>query len=265
MIEQVLLETWRRDLSRTLGIDFPPLSQNSGRSVAFSPAEFHSLPAPEKRKYLTGVSDYALLKPDLTSPVLEEACSRARELGCFGFCSLPYFVPQARKFLEGSPVHLISVVGFPWGVHPPQTKQKETEWLAAEGVAEIDFVTNTSAIKKGDYATVWEEVRLIRQTFPLGILKGIIECPLLTTEEKVKTAWLVEQAGCQFVKTGSGLFGKVQVADVELLRRILLPATNIKAAGGIRTLEDALPLLEAGAERLGTSTPDTILAEISNA
>ncbi len=214
--------------------------------------------AAEFAKYI----DHTLLKPDSTRRDARRLCEEARDAGFASACLLPAWVADATEVLEGSGVAVCTVIGFPHGNAPAQAKQTEAATAMADGATELDMVINISALKSGSDLLVFEDVETVVETAHLGgaIVKVILECALLTDEEKRRAARMCVEAGADFVKTSTGFAvtaaGKpngATVEDVRLLRAAVGEEAAVKAAGGIRTVEDALALIEAGANRLGTS------------
>ena len=150
--------------------------------------------------------------------------------------------------------------GFPDGVHRSEVKTQEARLAVLDGADEVDMVMNIGAFKSKDYDNVVQDIKMVKNAIrPLIKLKVIIETPLLSEEEIVKAALLVEESGANFVKTGTGRNGPVKVRDVELIKKaVKIP---IKAAGGIREKELALQLIRAGAERIGTSSGPKVAGE----
>jgi deoxyribose-phosphate aldolase len=168
--------------------------------------------------------------------------------------------------LEATEVKVCSTVGFPFGATLPEVKALEARKVIEQGAEEIDMVMNVSALKSKDYDTVKRDIEAVVNVKRLHkdvIVKVIIETGWLTNEEKVITCKLAKEADADFVKTSTGFFGgKATVEDVRLMRQTVGKDMGVKAAAGIRTLEDALAMIEAGANRIGTSTAVAILEEI---
>jgi deoxyribose-phosphate aldolase len=200
--------------------------------------------------------DHTLLRPDCTEEQIMQLCQEARQHGFASACVPPYYVPVAARELNGSGVAVCTVIGFPLGYNSPRVKFREAEIALAEGATELDLVLNISALKSGQLDAVKAEVEDIADLTEVhdAVLKVIIETALLTEAEMETAARLCAEAGANFVKTSTGFASRgASVADVELLRRVLPAGIRIKASGGIRTREQALALLAAGADRLGTS------------
>lgn len=207
--------------------------------------------------------DHTLLKPDSTRSDARRICEEAKTNGFAAACILPTWVADAADILEGTGVAVCTVVGFPHGVAPAQAKAAEAATAIADGATEVDMVINLSALKSGSDLLVMDDIESVVDAAGMGgaIVKVILECALLTDDEKRRAARMCAEAGADFVKTSTGfaappkgrMHGGATVEDVALLRAAVGPEMGVKAAGGIRTLGDALALLEAGANRLGTS------------
>ncbi|MDJ0366448.1 deoxyribose-phosphate aldolase [Hymenobacter sp. H14-R3] len=213
---------------------------------------------------LAATLDHTLLRPDCTEAQLVQLCQEARINGFASACVPPCYVPLAARELSGSGVAVCTVIGFPLGYNNPRVKFKEAEIALAEGAAELDMVLNIAALKSGQYDAVRAEIEDLADLADAhdALLKVIIETALLTEEEMETAARLCAEAGAHFVKTSTGFASRgASVADVELLRRVLPAHVRIKASGGIRTRAQALALLAAGADRLGTSNSLAILQE----
>ncbi|MGI4734685.1 MAG: deoxyribose-phosphate aldolase [Janthinobacterium lividum] len=217
--------------------------------------------APEN---LAATIDHTLLRPDCTEAQITQLCQEARAHGFASACVPPCYVSLAARELSGSGVAVCTVIGFPLGYNSPRVKFREAEIALGEGATELDLVLNVSALKSGNLDVVKAEVEDLADLADVhdALLKVIIETALLTDEEIEIAAQLCAEAGAHFVKTSTGFASRgASVADVELLRRVLPPAVRIKASGGIRTRAQALALLAAGADRLGTSNSLIIMQE----
>ena len=213
---------------------------------------------------LAALLDHTLLRPDCTEAQVVQLCQEARIHGFASACVPPCYVPLAARELSGAGVAVCTVIGFPLGYNSPRVKFREAEIALAEGATELDVVLNISALKSGQYDAVRAEIEDLTDLAEVrdALLKVIIETALLTEEELETAARLCAEAGAHFVKTSTGFASRgASVADVELLRRVLPPHVRIKASGGIRTRSQALALLAAGADRLGTSNSLAILQE----
>jgi deoxyribose-phosphate aldolase len=213
---------------------------------------------------LAATLDHTLLRPGCTEAQISQLCREAREHGFASACVPPYYVPVAARELNGSGVAVCTVIGFPLGYNSPRVKFREAEIALGEGATELDLVLNVSALKSGQYEAVKAEVEDLADLCDVhdALLKVIIETALLTEAEMETAARLCAEAGANYVKTSTGFASRgASVADVELLRRVLPASVRIKASGGIRTREQALALLAAGADRLGTSNSLVIIQE----
>ncbi len=203
--------------------------------------------------------DHTFLKPEGTEEDVARLVSEGLKYGFHSVVVNPYFVPLASKLAEGSELRICSVVGFPLGATLPEAKAREAELLGRAGAHEIDMVINIGALKSGlddvVLADISGVVNAFRSVKPEGVVKVILETGLLTREEIEAACALVEEAGADFVKTSTG-FGPrgARVEDVRLLRELVGDRLGVKAAGGIRTYEQAVAMIEAGANRIGTSS-----------
>lgn len=209
--------------------------------------------------------DHTLLKADATLDGIDRVVAEAKQFGCASVCVNPFWVPYVARLLDGSGVATCTVVGFPLGASSTASKVFETTDAIANGADEIDMVINIGELKAGHAELVREDIRAVAEATHAGgkLLKVIIECCLLTDDEKRLACLLCAEAGADFVKTSTGFStGGATVADVALMRECVGPDFGVKAAGGIRTLADAYAMIEAGASRLGVSAAVSILAEL---
>ncbi len=201
--------------------------------------------------------DHTILKPDVTLKEIEKLCVEAKDNSFFAVCVPPVYVGDAKKFLGKSKVKIATVVGFPLGYGNTLIKVEETKKAIEDGANEIDMVMNISALKNHQYKVVLDDIQSVVVTahFHKAIVKVIIETCLLSDEEIVKACELCVQAEADFVKTSTG-FSKegATVEAVKLIRSTLPKKIKVKASGGIRTKSFALQLIEAGADRIGTSS-----------
>ena len=222
-------------------------------------------PPPLAAEKLAGMIDHTLLKPEATQADIEALCAEARQHGFFSVCVNPTYVKQAKALLRGSPVKVCAVVGFPLGAAAPEIKALEARKAIREGAAEIDMVINIGALKGKDEALVLRDIRAVVEACKDGraLSKVIFENALLTDEEKVKACELSMKAGADYVKTSTGFASSGATAeDVALMARQVAPKRlGVKAAGGIRTYDDAVRMVAAGATRLGASAGVKILEE----
>jgi deoxyribose-phosphate aldolase len=210
--------------------------------------------------------DHTLLKPDATQDQIAQLCFEARKHGFAAVCVNPTYVKLCSQLLQGTPVHVCTVVGFPLGATPPEVKAYEAQQAMDDGATEVDMVINIGALKSKDYALVERDIASLARTCHAGgaILKVIIEAALLTNEEKVLACQLAKAAGADYVKTSTGFGpGGATVHDVALMRRAVGPEMGIKAAGGIGSYEDAKAMVAAGATRIGASAGVKIVQQAS--
>ena len=204
--------------------------------------------------------DHTLLKQDAQPEQIVQLCEEAKEFHFMSVCVNPGYVPLDARCLEGSDVKVCTVIGFPLGMNLTKTKVEEAETCIKMGADEIDMVINVGMLKAGHDDYVKEEIRLLKEVAGSKVLKVIIETCLLTDEEKVKACLLSKEAGADFVKTSTGFStGGATVHDVALMRKTVGPEMGVKASGGVRTHEDLLAMVEAGANRIGTSNGTKII------
>jgi deoxyribose-phosphate aldolase len=205
---------------------------------------------------VAGLIDHTLLKPEATRDDILRLCREARQFGFASVCVNPYWVPLAASELAGSRVKVCSVAGFPLGASTASIKRAEAEEALRRGAREIDMVINVGALRSGDLHVVDGEIRAVAQACHQAgaLLKTILETALLDNRQKVIACALARLAGADFVKTSTG-FGPAgaTVEDVALMRLVVGPEMGVKAAGGIRTLEDFRRMVAAGATRIGAS------------
>jgi len=217
------------------------------------------------REELAKMIDSTNVKATATKNEIEKLCKEAAEYGFRCAVVNPVYVKLAASILKGSNVKVCSTVGFPVGVSLPEIKALEAVKAVEDGAEELDMVINLSAMKSGDYETVKQDIAAVVDVKRLSkdiIVKVIIETTFLTKDEKIIACKLSKEAGADFVKTSTGLFGKgATVEDVKLMRQTVGKDMGVKAAGGIRTYADAIAMIEAGANRIGTSTAAQIIQE----
>lgn len=208
--------------------------------------------------------DHTALKPETTFKQIEQLCSEAREYDFFSVCVNSYYVKKAVSLLNGSKVKVCTVVGFPLGANTMETKRFEAMKAIAEGASEIDMVINISAIKSQDWKYVQDDMSSLAQVVHQqgGLLKVILETCLLTDEEKRKACELAVLSKVDFVKTSTGFStGGAKLEDIKLMKSIV-GNLGVKASGGIKDAETARKMIEAGANRLGTSASVEIIKGI---
>ncbi|MBN1230803.1 MAG: deoxyribose-phosphate aldolase [Anaerolineales bacterium] len=200
--------------------------------------------------------DHTLLKPDATKDQIAQLCYEAKKYGFASVCVNPTHVALCSELLQGTPVKVCTVIGFPLGASSTEVKVFETQTAIKDGAREIDMVINIGALKAGDGTLVARDIaEVVYMAHSHGaILKVIIETALLNNDEKVTACLLAKEAGADFVKTSTGFSGGgATVEDIALMRRVVGPGIGVKASGGVRSFEDAKNLVAAGATRLGAS------------
>ena len=197
--------------------------------------------------------DHTLLRPTATWPEIRQVCDDALAFGCASACIPPAYIRQAAGHL-GNELKLCTVIGFPNGSSTTAVKVFETEDAIRGGADEIDMVINLGWVKEERWDDVLGELRAVKASCRGRILKVIVEACLLDRTEKIRLCRLITEAGADYIKTSTGFStGGATREDVALFRAYIGPEVKIKAAGGIRTLEDAADFLLLGADRLGTS------------
>lgn len=201
---------------------------------------------------LAPLIDHALLTPTATPEQVDQWCADADQFNFAAVCLHPSYVRQAAALLHGKRPKVCTVIGFPYGATTSAVKLYEAQEAVEHGATELDVVINIGWLKAGNADAVHREVAEIYEATGQTI-KAILELALLTEPEKRLAAQLCMDAGATFLKTSTGLYGGATVADVRLLKELTKDRVGIKASGGIRTAEQALELVMAGASRLGTS------------
>ena len=211
---------------------------------------------------LVSIIDHTLLKADATAEQVAILCEQALEYHFGAVCVNSYWVAYCKAALAGSDVKVGATIGFPLGAMSTKAKVYDTKQSIKDGATEIDMVINIGELKSRNLAAVANDIReVVRVAHKMGaIVKVILETCLLTDEEKVTACLLAKEAGADFVKTSTGFStGGATVEDIRLMRSVVGPEMGVKAAGGIRTIEQARAMLEAGATRLGTSAAKELL------
>ncbi|OCA84432.1 deoxyribose-phosphate aldolase [Bacillus sp. FJAT-27225] len=206
---------------------------------------------------IAAMIDHTLLKANATRAEITKLAEEASEYKFASVCINPAWVKTAAQLLEKSPeVKVCTVIGFPLGASTPETKAFETRNAIENGATEVDMVINIGALKDGDDELVERDIRAVVEAAKgKALTKVIIETSLLTDEEKVRACKLSVKAGADFVKTSTGFStGGATVEDVRLMRETVGPEIGVKASGGVRSREDALAMVEAGATRIGASS-----------
>jgi deoxyribose-phosphate aldolase len=216
------------------------------------------------RDELARLLDHSVLKPEATERDILSGADVVRAWRVGFYCVQPYWVKVAAAALAGTDARVVSVVGFPHGCDHADVKARAASIAAADGAAEIDVVMNIGALKSGQAACVAAEIEAVVRAAPDARIKVILETAALTDDEKRLACRLASDQGAAFVKTSTGFHpaGGATTADVRLMRAAVGSQIGVKASGGIRSLTEALAMIDAGANRIGTSASATILAEL---
>jgi deoxyribose-phosphate aldolase len=198
--------------------------------------------------------DHTLLRADAPPAEVEKLCDEAKAFHFAAVCVNPWFIPLAKERLQGSPVALCTVIGFPLGANSSDVKVFEAEKAFAAGAVELDVVLNTGALKAGDTAYVARELSALRRAVPKALYKLILETCYLNHEEIALACRLAADAGFEYVKTSTGFGSHGALAEhVTLMRNSIPSEMHVKASGGIKDRTKALELVAAGASRIGSS------------
>lgn len=207
--------------------------------------------------------DHTYLRADCSTADIKVLCNEALQYGFKTVCIPPYYIFQAKKILGDSRVKICSVIGFPMGYSTTGAKVEEIKRACNDGVDELDVVINIAAVKNSDWNTVRND---IESTTMISHLRGkkmklIIEMGLLEEDEIIKICEIATKLGVDFVKTSTGFNNTITTPeDISFLKSVLPPSIKVKASGGIRTKTDALAMLQAGADRIGTSSGVRIIS-----
>ena len=213
------------------------------------------------RNKIAKMCDHTLLKAFAEEKQIEVLCREVVENKVASVCVNPCYVAKAAQLLKGSDVRVCTVIGFPLGANTSDTKAFETRDAISKGAEEVDMVINVGALKSGHMDLVYEDIKAVVDAAAGVLTKVIIETCYLTDEEKREVCLLAKKAGADFVKTSTGFgTGGATAHDVRLMKETVGDSMKVKASGGMRTYEDVLPVLEAGADRLGVSATLEILA-----
>lgn len=212
----------------------------------------------ELNKYI----DHTLLKPEATKEQITKLCEEARQYDFASVCVNTCYVPLAKQLLAGSDVKVCCVVGFPLGAMDTVSKAFEAKTAVENGAQEVDMVINIGALKDKDYDYVTKDIAAVVEASKLAIVKVIIEACLLTDEEKVEACKCSMNAKAEFVKTSTGFSTHgATPEDVALMKKTVGDVCKVKAAGGVRSYDDAMKMIEAGADRLGCSAGIKVMEE----
>lgn len=212
----------------------------------------------ELNKYI----DHTLLKPEATNEQITKLCEEARQYDFASVCVNTCYVPLAKQLLAGSDVKVCCVVGFPLGAMDTVSKAFEAKTAVENGAQEVDMVINIGALKDKDYDYVTKDIAAVVEASKPAIVKVIIEACLLTDEEKVEACKCSMNAKAEFVKTSTGFSTHgATPEDVALMKKTVGNVCKVKAAGGVRSYDDAMKMIEAGADRLGCSAGIKVMEE----
>ncbi|NHM31854.1 deoxyribose-phosphate aldolase [Neobacillus terrae] len=205
---------------------------------------------------IAGMIDHTLLKANATESEIVKLAEEAKKYSFASVCVNPAWVKIAGEVLEGTSVKVCTVIGFPLGASTSETKAFETANAIENGATEVDMVINIGALKSQNDQLVEQDIRAVVEAAKgKALTKVIIETCLLTDEEKVHACELAVKAGADYVKTSTGFStGGATVEDIRLMRKTVGPEIGVKASGGVRSREDALAMIEAGATRIGASS-----------
>lgn len=207
------------------------------------------------KKDLARMIDHTILKAEATEKEIETLCKEALEYNFASVCVNPSMVEKASELLKGSDVKVCTVIGFPLGATTTEVKAFETEDVIKKGATEVDMVINVGKLKDGNLEYVKKDIEaVVNAAKGKALTKVIIETCLLTDEEKVTACKLSKEAGADFVKTSTGFStGGATATDIKLMRETVGKELGVKASGGVRSLEDAMTMIENGATRIGAS------------
>jgi deoxyribose-phosphate aldolase len=240
LIDKIANEVMKR-LTTELGKQGAAPAADGGGTTDPSPAQL--------AKYI----DHTMLMPDAPDAAFDKLCDEAIEWGFFSVCVNSSRVKYVAKKVQGTPVKVSAVIGFPLGAMDATSKAFEARRAVSDGAHELDMVMNIGAMKSGDIKLVENDIRAVRRaTRGTTILKVIIETSLLTDDEKVLACEISKRAGADFVKTCTGFAGGGATPhDIALMRRTVGPNMGVKASGGMRNYPRAIQILAAGANRIG--------------
>ncbi len=207
--------------------------------------------------------EYTLLKPTVTKEMIELLCEEAKQYQFASVAVNPFWVSLCSKKLEGSEVAVCTGIGFPLGANTTEIKVEEAKRAVMQGAKEVDVVINIGKAKEGDWSAVREDIAaVVAAVKPAAVVKIILEACYLTDDEKIMASKAALESGADYVKTSTGFgSGGATIDDIRLMKSVVGNRMKIKAAGGIRRLDDAMAFLEAGADRIGTSNGVSIVNE----
>ena len=210
---------------------------------------------------LSNYIEHSLLKPIATSEEVKQYCNEAIQYSFPTVCIYPVAVKQAADILHNHKTKVCTVIGFPTGAHTSGVKLYEAQEAVDHGAMELDVVINLGWLKSRQSDKIYREIAQICESTGKPV-KAILETTVLTNDEKRLAAEICLDAGVAYLKTSTGWFGGATVEDIKLLKQITKGQIGIKASGGIRTVEQAIKLIEAGATRLGTSRGIDLMQEL---
>ena len=250
MDEKELIENITKEVMSRLKSGTPDAPAASSGGSAAGSADPSILPS-DLAKYI----DHTLLKPEATAEQIDQLCAEAKQYGFYSVCVNTTWASRCARNLSGSPVKVCVVVGFPLGAMNSRSKHYEARHAIEDGANEIDMVMNIGALKSRELKLVKDDVLwVLRACGQRAKLKVIIETALLTDEEIVLACQICKEAGAHFVKTSTGFStAGAKPEHVALMKRTVGEHAEVKAAGGVRTFDDAVAMIKAGATRLGTS------------
>lgn len=203
--------------------------------------------------------DHTLLKAFATWEDIKKLCEEAMEYHTASVCVPPSYIKRIHD-TYGEKINICTVVGFPLGYSTTKAKVAETVQAIEDGASEVDMVINIADVKNGDFDKVTEEIRSLKQAAGDKILKVIIEACYLTEEEKIAMCKAVTEAGADYIKTSTGFgTGGATMEDILLFKKFIGPHVKMKAAGGVKSVEDMEAFLEAGCDRIGTSSAISLI------
>jgi deoxyribose-phosphate aldolase len=212
------------------------------------------------RAKLAGMIDHTLLSPDATADGIDALCTEAKEHGFKAVCVNPFWVPRVKRALAGSGVLVCTVIGFPLGSNTPEQKASEARMCIMDGADELDMVMNLGAFLSGDTAAVANDIAAVVGAAEGLTVKVIVESGSLDETGLALACIVAADAGATYVKTSTGFGPPCTPAHVILMSEAVGDRVRVKASGGIRTFDDALAMIRAGAHRLGTSSGPAIVA-----
>lgn len=229
------------------------------QKAPFLPADVESFDSNQ----LASLIDHTLLSPTATAQDIDQLCEQAANFSTASVCVHPIWVAHAAKRLAGTAVKVCTVIGFPFGAQTPETKAFETRQAISNGAEEVDMVINQAAALSADKTALIADIRAVVSAAAEQqvVVKIILETAALTEQAKILACEAAVEAGADYVKTSTGFGpGGATVEDVQLLRHTVGDRLGVKASGGIRTRQDALAMLKAGATRLGASSTYAIVS-----